>query len=211
MLKILLVLISIVAVGVGIAIAPSFLAHQQTIAPITSITPQKPSPPIVEAARSQVGVTLRYDPSYQKLSYPGGDVPIEVGVCTDVIIRALRKSHNLDLQKLLHEDMKKNFARYPKTWGLSRPDRNIDHRRVPNLQTYFKRRGWQLPLVKEAERFKPGDIVTCIVPPHLPHIMIVSDKLSPEGRPLVIHNIGAGAQEEDMLFELELTGHYRIK
>ncbi len=164
----------------------------------------------VEAARSQIGKTLFYDPSYQTLSYPNGDVPIDRGVCTDVIIRALRVAYNYDLQQFVHEDMKHHFSKYPKIWGLKRPDRNIDHRRVPNLKTFFQRKGWSLPVSEQVSKFKAGDIVTCIVPPHLPHIMIVSDRVSRNNVPLVIHNIGAGTQEEDLLFEFQITGHYRI-
>jgi uncharacterized protein YijF (DUF1287 family) len=122
----------------------------------------------------------------------------------------MRSALNADLQKLVHEDMKKNLSHYPKKWGLKNPDRNIDHRRVPNLQTFFDRQGWSLNVSHNAEDYKPGDLVTCIVPPHLPHIMIVSDRKNGNGRPLVIHNIGAGAKEEDRLFEFEITGHYRI-
>ena len=169
-----------------------------------------PSHPLVDAARSQVGVTKRYDGSYVALEYPGGDVPMETGVCTDVIIRSLRKGYNQDLQKLVHLDMKANFSKYPKIWGLKRTDRNIDHRRVPNLQTFFKRKGYQLELTDKAENFKPGDLVTCIVPPNLPHIMIVSNKKNSKGEPLVIHNIGGGASEDNDLFRYKLTGHYRI-
>lgn len=208
MFKFLLIIISLVAVGVGLSFAPAFIPANTP--PALTEMPQV-SVPLVAAARAQVGRTLRYDPAYRKLAYPNGDIPIEVGVCTDVVIRAMRQALNLDLQKLVHEDMKKHFGAYPKNWGLTRPDRNIDHRRVPNLQTYFKRRDWQLQLSGDYASFKPGDIVTCIVPPHLPHIMIISDKRSPDGRPLVIHNIGAGAQEEDVLAEFKLTGHYRIK
>jgi uncharacterized protein YijF (DUF1287 family) len=194
--------------------AASFLAAQTSL-PLTkpaiaTVTADK-AILLVEAARAQVGKTLAYDPAYRRLKYPMGDVPIETGVCTDVIIRALRISHKLDLQKLVHQDMTKNFSAYPRNWGLKKPDPNIDHRRVLNLQTFFRRKGWKLSLKSDLTAFKPGDIVTCIVPPHLPHIMIVSDKMSPEGRPLIIHNIGAGAQEEDLLFEFKLTGHYRIK
>lgn len=166
---------------------------------------------IVTAAREQVGKTVRYDPAYVSLKYPGGDVPDDRGVCSDVIIRALRSAHLIDLQKVVHEDMTANFLAYPKTWGLKKTDRNIDHRRVLNLQTFFKRRGLSLPVTKEAEAFKPGDFVTCTVPPNLPHIMIVSDKQNANGEPLVIHNIGRGAREEDCLFTYPLTGHYRWK
>lgn len=166
---------------------------------------------IVEAARDQIGKTVRYDPAYRALSYPNGDVPIEAGVCTDVVVRALRASVNMDLQKLVHEDMKANFSKYPQNWGLKKPDRNIDHRRVLNLQTLFKRRGYELPASKKAEDYQAGDVVSCIVPPNLPHVMIVSDRKNATGEPLVIHNIGAGAKEEDRLFEFKITGRYRIK
>lgn len=166
---------------------------------------------VVTAARAQIGVTTGYDPAYRKLDYPGGDVPEATGVCCDVVIRALRKSHELDLQKLVHEDMKANFAAYPKNWGLKKTDRNIDHRRVPNLQTFFKRKGWSLPVTRQVAHYRPGDLVTCMLPGNLPHIMVVSDKTSAAGRPMVIHNIGSGAKEEDRLFDFTLTGHYRVK
>ena len=166
---------------------------------------------IVEAARKQVGVTITYDPAYVALDYPGGDVPREKGVCSDVAIRALREGRNLDLQKLVHEDMKSNFAKYPKIWGLRRPDRNIDHRRVPNLMTYFKRRGYAMPVTQKAADYLPGDLVTCTVPPNLPHIMIVSNRRDFRGIPLVLHNIGRGVREEPGLFPYPLTGHYRVK
>ncbi|MBQ2868718.1 MAG: DUF1287 domain-containing protein [Akkermansia sp.] len=163
-----------------------------------------------ELARRQIGVTVEYDSAYVGLAYPGGDVPEERGVCTDVVIRALRLL-DFDLQKEVHEDMKRNFAAYPKYWGLKRPDKNIDHRRVPNLQTFFKRRGWGLPVSRNAADYKPGDLVTCLVGDSLPHIMIVSDRRNEEGIPLVIHNIGVGTEEEDCLFTFPLTGHYRVR
>jgi uncharacterized protein YijF (DUF1287 family) len=165
----------------------------------------------VKAARKQIGRTLFYDPSYQVIDYPNGDVSIDRGVCTDVIVRALRVAYNYDLQEFVHEDMGKNFSKYPQIWGLNQPDKNIDHRRVPNLQTFFERKGWSLPLSNRLSEFKPGDIVTCIVPPSLPHIMIVSDRRGKDNIPLVIHNIGSGTQEENRLLEFELTGHFRIK
>jgi uncharacterized protein YijF (DUF1287 family) len=166
---------------------------------------------LVAAARKQIGVTVSYDPAYAVLNYPNGDVPKDRGVCTDVLIRAAREGLSADLQKLLHEDMRGHFSAYPKQWGLSRPDRNIDHRRVPNLRTYFKRRGFELglPDAGGVPDFQPGDIVTCTVPPNLPHIMIVSDRKTAGGRPLVIHNIGGGTREEDALRSFPLTGHYR--
>jgi len=166
---------------------------------------------IVHAARSQIGVTTLYDPAYVALSYPNGDVLPERGVCTDVVVRALRKSIQLDLQKAVHEDMKAHFSKYPKNWGLKRPDKNIDHRRVPNLQTYFTRHQQKLKLTENPANFKPGDLVTSLLPGNLPHIMIVSDKFAEDGKtPLVIHNIGRGAVEENRLFAFPLTGHYRL-
>lgn len=166
---------------------------------------------LVESARKQVGVTLSYNGAYTKLAYPNGDIPLARGVCTDVIIRALRDAKNLDLQKLVHEDMKKSFSAYPKDWQLKSTDRNIDHRRVPNLKVYFKRNQESLAVTNKPSDYKPGDIVTSMVSGNLPHIMIVSDKLTAKGVPLVIHNIGNGAREEDSLFEYPLTGHYRMK
>lgn len=161
-----------------------------------------------EQARRQIGVTVRYDPSYATIAYPMGDVPAERGVCTDVVIRAFRAC-GLDLQQAVHEDMAGNFARYPRLWGLKKPDKNIDHRRVPNLMTYFARRGWQVPVTKNPADYAPGDLVTCLVGGSLPHIMIVSDCRNEAGEPLIIHNIGLGTQEEEGLFAFELTGHYR--
>ena len=164
----------------------------------------------VAAARWQVGKTLRYDGSYRALEYPNGDVPLDRGVCTDVVIRAMRTAFGFDLQKHVHEDMKRHFPIYPSRWGLAAPDSNIDHRRVPNLETFFRRQGWSLPVSDRTEDYLPGDIVTCIVPPRLPHIMVVSDRKSRHNVPLIIHNIGAGTREEDRLFEFKLTGHFRI-
>ncbi len=170
------------------------------------------SPPsVVTAARSQIGKTLEYDSTYARLAYPMGDVPIEKGVCTDVVIRALRDALKVDLQQLVHEDMAAAFAEYPKNWGLAKPDRNIDHRRVPNLKKYFERKGFSVAVSKKAEDYLPGDLVTCTVNGKLPHIMIVSDRKTAAGVPLIIHNIGRGTQEEDRLFEFPITGHYRVK
>ena len=166
---------------------------------------------LVTAARAQIGVTVRYVPSYQKLAYPNGDVPREQGVCVDVVIRAMRDAKRGDLQRLVHEDMKAHFDAYPKNWGLKTTDRNIDHRRVPNLQCFFKRKGWSSPVTKKAADYQPGDFVTCMVAKRLPHIMIVSDRKAADGTPLVIHNIGAGTQEENCLFTYPLTGHSRLK
>jgi len=165
----------------------------------------------VNAARTQIGKTVRYDSTYYTLSYPNGDVPVDGGVCTDVVVRALRVSHNMDLQKLVHDDMQQAFAQYPKNWGLKGTDKNIDHRRVLNLQTYFKRKGYELPILNTPDAYQAGDLVTVLLPANLPHIMIVSDKIATTSNtPLIIHNIGNGTQEEDRLFEFKITGHYRI-
>ncbi|MES2319520.1 MAG: DUF1287 domain-containing protein [Pseudomonadota bacterium] len=162
---------------------------------------------LVAAARTQIGVTLKYDPRYEKLAYPNGDVPIERGVCTDVVIRAYRKL-GIDLQLLVHQDMRSNWHAYPHLWQTKAPDRNIDHRRVPNLQAYFTRHGRTLAPVTDPRSYLPGDIVTWKVP--LPHVGIVSGEKSAAGVPLVIHNIGAGTQQEDRLFAWPITGHYRF-
>lgn len=164
---------------------------------------------LVRDARSQVGVTLSYDPLYRQLDYPGGDVPLRTGVCTDVVIRALR-AQGLDLQKSVHEDMRAYFALYPKNWGLKRTDRNIDHRRVPNLMTWFKRQDISLSVSDKPADYLAGDIVTWDLGRGLTHIGIVSDRRSSAGVPLVLHNIGRGTQEEDILFGFVITGHYRF-
>ncbi|MDR1890263.1 MAG: DUF1287 domain-containing protein [Zoogloeaceae bacterium] len=164
---------------------------------------------LIKAARAQIGVTRIYDGSYTRLSYPNGDVAPERGVCSDVIIRAYRQAFGHDLQQEIHRDMKQAFSAYPRHWGLKTTDANIDHRRVPNLQTFFTRHGARLQN-KSAPDYRPGDLVTQTVAERLPHIVIVSDKRSADGqRYLVIHNIGAGAQEEDSLFKFPITGHYR--
>ena len=165
---------------------------------------------LVDASREQIGVTLHYDPTYVRLAYPGGDVPPERGVCTDVLVRAWRRL-GVDLQRLVHEDMRTHFARYPQNWGLRAPDRNIDHRRVPNLATFFTRHGQSLGTGGTDDEFLPGDLVTWRLPSGVPHIGIVSDRKAPSGTPLVVHNIGAGTREEDMLRSFELTGHYRYR
>ena len=167
-----------------------------------------PADDLVAAAKSQVGVTVRYDSRYERIGYPGGDVPLERGVCTDVVIRALRAT-GIDLQELVHKDMRRAWSAYPKKWGHRKPDTNIDHRRVPNLETFFTRHGLVLAVSNKASDYLPGDIVVWRVPPNLPHIGIVADQRSSAGTPLVIHNIGLGARMEDMLFAYTITGHYR--
>lgn len=170
-----------------------------------------PAQKLVEAAESQIGITTRYDPAYVTLTYPDGDVPIAGGVCTDVVIRAYREGLDIDLQQLVHEDMRKNFSRYPKTWGLTQPDRNIDHRRVPNLQRYFMRKGALLPVSDRVEVYQSGDLVTMMLPGNLPHIGIVAGETATGSkRPLLIHNIGAGTQKEDLLFAYPHTGRFRF-
>jgi len=165
---------------------------------------------LVEAAQDRLKVSVRYDGAYVGLDYPGGDVQPDTGVCTDVIIRSYRAAYGFDFQKAVHEDMKANFAAYPKIWGLNRPDKNIDHRRVPNLETYLKRLGMDLPISKKSDDYKPGDIVSWRLGGTLPHIGIVSDSKSLMGTPLIIHNIGAGPKEDNILFDFPISGHFRF-
>jgi uncharacterized protein YijF (DUF1287 family) len=165
---------------------------------------------IVVAARKQIGVTKEYDPSYTVLTYPGGDVPLRTGVCSDVIVRALR-GVGIDLQKELHEDMERDFGAYPQKWGLKSPDKNIDHRRVANLMRFFERHKMTVPGKLDApEMYRPGDIVAWDLGSGILHIGLVSDK-SGKRAPLMIHNIGAGAVEEDVLLQYHIIGHYRVK
>jgi hypothetical protein len=161
------------------------------------------------AALERTAHRVTYDGSYRSIEYPNGDVPEGVGVCTDVVIRSYRQL-GIDLQEDVHEEMAAHFDAYPKTWNLSRPDSNIDHRRVPNLQTFFSRRGIVLPVTRNPEDYVAGDLVTWMVPDDLPHIGIVVDRKSSDGsRPLVVHNIGRGPKLEDILFDFPITGHYR--
>lgn len=164
---------------------------------------------MLEGAIEQTNQTFYYDPAYVKIDYPGGDVPLERGVCTDVLIRAFRKG-GVDLQKEVHEDMKHHFAVYPTKWGMTKPDSNIDHRRVPNLQTYFKRQGKELAITANADDYKPGDIVAWDLGGGVDHIGIVTNLLSSETKSyLIAHNIGSGARIENVLFSWHITGHYR--
>jgi uncharacterized protein YijF (DUF1287 family) len=142
------------------------------------------------------------------LKYPGGDVPIQTGCCTDVLIRAFRKL-NIDLQKLVHEDMKSNFSYYPRKWGMKAPDTNIDHRRVPNLMKFFERNGLAVKISKNSQDYHPGNLVAWNLGKGILHIGIVSDRRTSDSIPLVIHNIGQGAQEENILFQFVIIGHYR--
>lgn len=169
-----------------------------------------PAEDIVAAARAQVGVTIRYDGSYQRIAYPSGDVPIDRGVCTDVVIRAYRRV-GIDLQERVHKDMRLAWREYPHPvkWGLKSTDTNIDHRRVPNLDMFFRRHGISIAPTNRPTDFHAGDIVVWQLPVGLPHIGIVSDQLSPSGTPLVIHNIASGVKMNDVLFAFTITGHYR--
>ncbi len=173
-------------------------------------TPLIPVPPLVaaestwakrlvRAARRQVGVTLFYDPAYVRLDFPLGDVPRERGVCTDVVVRAFRDAFAFDLQSEVNADMRAAFERYPANWGLTRPDRNIDHRRVPNLERYFERKGAALDTPQSSGDWQAGDICSMRLGGNLPHIGIVSDRMGADGAPLVIHNIGAGTREDSLL------------
>ena len=164
---------------------------------------------LVNAALSEIGVTTLYDPAYVSLAYPGGDVPEDRGVCTDVIIRALRGVH-VDLQKLVHDDKENAPAAYPHEWPGPSPDPNIDHRRVPNLMVYFKRVGKQVPVSKLDTDYLPGDIVVWRLPSGLLHVGLVSDRVVPgTTRPYMVHNIGRGAECSDALFRFDLVAHYR--
>lgn len=164
---------------------------------------------LVEAAEERATHAVTYDGSYRSIPYPNGDVPLNVGVCTDLIIRAYR-AVGIDLQVHVHEEMSEHFDAFPDRWGLTRPDPNIDHRRVPNLQTLFVRKGTRLPLTHSGADYVAGDLVTWNLPGGLPHIGLVSSQRSSDGeRPLIVHNIGKGPRIEDVLFAYEITGHYR--
>lgn len=166
---------------------------------------------LIQAAVAQTSTPVTYDGSYRRIPYPGGDVPANIGVCTDLIVRAYR-SVGVDLQVRVHEDMRGAFSSYPQLWGLSRADPNIDHRRVPNLQTYLRRRGAQLSISRNAGDYLPGDLVTWILPGNLPHIgMVTGQRSADANRLLIVHNIGRGPEIEDMLFDFPISGHYRYR
>jgi uncharacterized protein len=201
---------SFAAFSMLFAAAPRCAAQQQSQTPTPNSAATGKAGKLIAAARAQIGVTTLYDPAYTTLAFPGGDVPRGKGVCTDVVIRAYRDALGIDLQALVNADMKANFSLYPKIWGLKRADKNIDHRRVPNLQVFLKRQGAALPLSNNPGDWQPGDIFTSMVGGKLPHIGIVSDRKE-DSTPLAIHNIGRGTQEEDVLFAHKLTGHFRWK
>jgi len=166
---------------------------------------------LVMAAQERTQHKVKYDGAYVAIAYPMGDVPLNQGVCTDLVVRAYR-ALDIDLQQLVHEDMQDHFSEYPNVWGLRSTDTNIDHRRVPNLQTFFIRNGEALSVTKNADDYAMGDLVTWRLPGNLPHIGIVSNQLVENTkRPKIIHNIGHGPVQDDILFKYEITGHYRFE
>jgi uncharacterized protein len=184
---------------------PSFLST----APIETQVASPKLKQVLQAAMAQTKYTRGYDPAYVAIAYPGGDVPRESGVCTDVVIRAFR-AIGVDLQQDVHEDMKRNFAAYPPDWGLSGTDTNIDHRRVPNLMKYFERQGKAIAITNRKEDYLPGDVVTWNLGEGQEHIGIVTQfKSAQTGQFLIVHNIGAGARLEDIVLNWPVIGHYR--
>lgn len=161
---------------------------------------------LILAARARIGVTRLYDPAYVAVAYPGGDVPNDRGVCIDVVIRAYRKAFDFDFQKAIHEDMRTNFNVYPSIWGLTRTDRNIDHRRVPNLETWLTRKGHE----RLNRNWQPGDIMTCRVGRNLPHTGIITHRKARDGTYTVIHNIGMGTREEPILGQFQNERRFRF-
>ncbi len=187
------------------------LAREDKATP--SVTPEMA--PLLAAAKDRLKALVVYDGRYIGMAYPGGDVPATMGVCTDVVIRSYRAAYGFDLQTAVHEDMVENFNTYPTNWGHTRTDRNIDHRRVPNLETWFTRAGYSVSITGRPSDYAPGDIVSWRLDGlsgagGLPHIGIVSDRTSNNGTPLIIHNIGRGPEESDMLFSHKITGHFRF-
>jgi uncharacterized protein len=195
------------------AVAILFIALQFS----TALAQERPAEPATQqnflrkltaAAIEKTNHSVRYDPAYVRLPYPGGDVPADTGVCTDEVIRSYR-AVGVDLQKEVHEDVVQNFELYPRRWLHTHPDSNIDHRRVPNLMVFFSRKGETLPITNRHDDYSPGDIVTWDLGGGVPHIGIVVDRKSPQtGRYMVVHNIGQGPRMEDVLFAWKITGHY---
>ncbi|MEO8533274.1 MAG: DUF1287 domain-containing protein [Flavobacterium sp.] len=181
------------------------------ISSVTNQTTKTFEEKLSDAAISIIDPTIDYDPAYFSIEYPGGDIPKNKGVCTDVIIRSYRKL-GTDLQKEVHEDMLTNFSEYPnqKKWGMTKTDTNIDHRRVPNLEVFFERKGQKLNISEDSSTYKTGEIVTWMINGKLPHIGIITDKKSKDGkRNLIVHNVGGGQVLEDCLFAYEIVGHYK--
>jgi uncharacterized protein len=201
----------VVALGLCVSCSTKqFMQLPQVISPTpTTIAIDSPEiNQIVANAIAQTKITHSYDPAYIKLAYPGGDVPLQTGVCTDVIIRAFR-AVNIDFQKQIHEDMLRNFAAYPHNWGAKIPDSNIDHRRVPNLMTWLQRHGKALPITTNSRDYQPGDIVTWGFKDGQQHIGIVSNIQATPDRLAIVHNVGTGTKTEDVLFQWQQIGHYR--
>lgn len=213
--RILLLLLICVLVLIGCQRQAAVINHGPAVPPNPTIKPlpDNASPQLkqmLEGAIAQAGVTTGYSPGYVALDYPGGDVPENTGVCSDVVVRAFRKA-GTDLQKEVHEDMTAARSAYSNKWGANKPDRNIDHRRVLNLMTYFKRRGKSLPISSSATDYQPGDVVAWELTSGIDHIGIVTNMLSDsEDRYLIVHNIGAGTRIEDVLFAWTIKGHYRV-
>ncbi len=209
------------SIGNGLALVSFLLCvscNPQQFTTITKIASPAPtnipikSPKIrkiVANAIEQSKITHSYDPAYVKLAYPGGDVPMTTGVCTDVVIRAFR-SVGLDLQKEIHQDMQRNFSAYPRNWGLAAPDTNIDHRRVPNLMVWLQRKGKALPVTNNPQDYQPGDIVTWDFGGGQQHIGIVTNIRATPDRFMIVDNAGWGTKVEDMLFVWKQIGHYRL-
>ena len=197
--------------GMSLSKLPSLSTGQPPIErpQLNDITSQ-PVRDVLASAREQLKVTTNYTQEYRVIPYPNGDMPPDTGACTDVVIRAFRKA-GVDLQIEVHEDMAANFAAYPQKWGLAHTDTNIDHRRVPNLQTLFTRKGKSIEVSSNGDDYKPGDVVTWDLDGKgMTHIGLVSnDWKASEKRYLIIHNIGGGVAEEDRLFAWKVTGHFR--
>ncbi|WP_298119736.1 DUF1287 domain-containing protein [Flavobacterium sp.] len=160
------------------------------------------------AAISIIDENVVYTPDYVSLKYPNGDVPAKTGVCSDVVIRSYRKL-GIDLQKEVHEDMKANFSKYPTKWGLKKTDTNIDHRRVPNLEVFFERKGKKLEVSDNPNDYKTGEIIAWMINGKLPHIGIITHKKSIDGNPMIVHNVGGGQVAEDCLFSWKIVGHFK--
>lgn len=164
------------------------------------------------AAKERTRHNIVYDGRYVRIGYPWGDVPSNIGVCTDVVVRSYRKL-GIDLQQQVHQDMSRNFHAYPNLskWNLNKPDPNIDHRRVYNLKAFFNRHGVTLPRTQNPAHYQPGDLVTWKLAPGQEHIGIVVNQRSKQDpkRHLIVHNIAEGPKMEDVLFRFPMSGHYR--
>ncbi len=177
-------------------------------APALTASERKFADQLVKAAIERTQQSVRYDPAYVSIPYPGGDVPSDTGVCSDVIIRSYR-ALGVDLQRKVHEDMSEHFFHYPPLWALLKPDSNIDHRRVPNLMVFFKRHGRMLPISDQASDYQPGEIIAWQLGGGVTHIGILTDQKSASGNYQVVHNIGGGPCLEDMLYEFRIIGRFR--